>query len=214
MVAPGSHGPVDNHLDIRGRVTLRFSVGPPAEWWAYTRLGGDHMPTIKAQFSFTVQDGLGTKASLALYALLDDTTTAADLDAQWQAYAADLTAVIDAKIIGGSASLVLAPTASQAGKPTTGSRVEQNALLGYVVTASGRRFSIATPGWKDSLISGGQIVLTGAAATWIAALTGALGVATGDNTSNDFLALGAATDAVLVFRKHRRQLSRSSFEAE
>jgi hypothetical protein len=138
----------------------------------------------------------------------------ADLDAQWQALAADLTAVTDSKIIGGSASIQLVPTASQAGKPTSGNRVEQNALLGYTVTASGRRFSVATPGWKDSLISGGQVLLTGAAATWIAALTGALGVATGDMTSNDFQALGAASDAVLVFRKHRRQLSRSSFEPE
>lgn len=172
------------------------------------------MANVKAQFSFTLQDALGTKASLALYALVDDTTTAADLAGQWQAYAADLTAVTDSKIIGGNASLVLTPTTSQAGKPTSANRVEQNALLGYIVTASGRRFSIATPGWKDSLISGGTVVLTGAAGTWIAALTGAQAVATGVNTSNDFLALGAASDAVLVFRKHRRQLARSSYEVE
>ena len=172
------------------------------------------MATVKAQFSFTVQDGLGTKASLALYALVDDTTTTAELATQWQTYATALTAVTDAKILSGTAGLVLAPTASQAGKPTTASRVEQNALLGYLVTNSGRRYSIATPGWKDTLISGGTVVLTGAAATWIALLTGAQGDATGDNTSNDFLALGAPTDAELVFRKHRRQLSRSSFEVE
>ena len=172
------------------------------------------MATVKAQFSFTVQDELGTKASLALYATVDDTTTTANLGAQWQTFATALTAVTDSKVLSGSAGLVLAPTASQAGKPAAGNRVEQNALLSYLVTASGRRFSIATPGWSDSLISGGTVVLTGAAATWIAALTGALGTATGVNTSNDFLALGAAVGADLTFRKHRKQLSRSSFEVE
>jgi len=172
------------------------------------------MANVKAKFSFTVQDGLGTKASLALYALVDDTTTTADLATQWQTFATALTAVTDSKILGGSAAVELVPTASQAGKPTTANRVEQNALLGYIVTDSGRRYSIATPGWKDSLISGGTVVLTGAAATWIALLTGALGDATGDNTSNDFLTLGAPSDALLVFRKHRRQLSRSSYEVE
>jgi hypothetical protein len=172
------------------------------------------MANVKAQFSFTVQDELGTKASLALYALVDDTTTTADLATQWQTLATALTAVTDSKVISGNASIVLAPTASQAGKPAAGNRVEQNALFGYLVTASGRRFSIATPGWKDSLIDGGTVVLTGAAATWTAALTGALGDATGDMTSNDFLALGALQDALLVFRKHRRQLARSSYEVE
>jgi hypothetical protein len=172
------------------------------------------MATVKAQFSFTVEDGLGTKASLVLYGLVDDTSTAADLAAQWQAYATALTDVTDSKIVGGSSSIMLVPTASQAGKPTSANRVEQNALLGYVVTASGRRYSVATPGWKDSLIAGGTVVLTGAAATWIALLTGAMAAATGDATSNDFLALGAPTDALLVFRKHRRQLSRSSYEPE
>ena len=172
------------------------------------------MATVRAKFSFTVQDGLGTKASLAIYGLVDDTSTAADLEAQWQAYATALTAVTDSAILSGSASIELTPTTSQAGKPTSTNRVEQNALLGYIVTASGRRFSIATPGWKDTLISGGTVVLTGAAATWIALLTGAMGSATGTNTSNDFLALGAPSDAVLVFRKHRRQLARSSYEVE
>lgn len=172
------------------------------------------MATVKAQFSFTLQDELGTKASLALYANVDDTTTTADLASQWQTFATALTAVTDSKILSGSAGVVLAPTASQAGKPAAGNRVEQNALLSYLVTASGRRFSVATPGWKDSLISGGTVVLTGAAATWIADLTGALGVATGVMTSNDFLALGAATQADLTFRKHRRQLSRTSVESE
>jgi len=110
---------------------------------------------------------------------------------------------------------VLAPTASQSGKPASGNRVEQNAVINYLVTASGRRFGIATPGWKDSLISGGSPVLgSGAGATWQAILTGAMGDATGTNTSNDFLALGAAVDAFLSFRKHRRQLTRSSFETE
>jgi len=173
------------------------------------------MATVQAQFSYTVQDGLGTKASIAIYGTVDDATVVSDLTAQWQDYSTALTAVIDGKIVGGTARIVLAPTASQSGKPTTGSRVEQNAVINYLVPDSGRRFGIATPSWKDSLISGGApIVGSGAGATWQALLTGAMGDATGTNTSNDFLALGAAVDAFLSFRKHRKQLTRSSFESE
>lgn len=173
------------------------------------------MATVHAQFSFTVQDELGTKASLAIYGTVDDTTTVADLATQWQDYATGLTAVTDGKVIGGTARIVQTPTASQSGKPAAGARVEQNAVINYLVTASGRRFGIATPAWKDSLISGGApLVASGAGATWQALLTGAMGDATGDNTSNDFLALGAAVDAFLSFRKHRKQLTRSSFETE
>lgn len=173
------------------------------------------MATLPTQFSFTVQDELGTKASLVIYGLVDDTTTLADLETQWQDYATDLTAVTDSKVIGGNASIVEVPDASQAGKPASGNRVEQNAVINYIVTASGRRFGIATPGWKNSLISGGSPTLgSGAGATWMAALTGAMADATGTNTSNDFLALGEPVDAFLSFRKHRKQLTRSSLEPE
>jgi hypothetical protein len=170
------------------------------------------MATVKAQFSYTVEDELGTKASLALYGDVDDTTTVADLATQWQDYSTGLTSVTDAKVIGGTARIVLEPTASQAGKPAAGARVEQNAVINYLVTASGRRFGIATPAWKNSLITAQQpVISSGAGAAWAALLTGAMGDATGTNTSNDFLDLGAALDAFLSFRKHRKQLERASF---
>lgn len=173
------------------------------------------MATVHALFSFTVQDALGTKAPLALYGTVDDSTTVADLDTQWQAYATALTAVTDGKIIGGGARVELTPTTSQAGKPANDVRVEQNTVINYLVTASGRRFGIATPGWKASLISAGHPILdSGAGQTWKNLLTGAMGTATGDNTSNDFLALGAPIDAFISFRKHRRQVMKESFETE
>jgi len=173
------------------------------------------MATLKAQFSFTVQDELGTKASLVVYGTVDDTTTLADFETQWQDYATGLTAVTSAKVISGTASIVDTPSASQSGKPAAGSRVEQNAVINFLVTSSGRRFGVATPGWKDSLISAdAPIVGSGAGATWQALLTGAMGDATGTNTSNDFNALGAAVDAFISFRKHRKQLTRASFETE
>jgi hypothetical protein len=173
------------------------------------------MATVHAQFSYTVEDELGTKASLALYGTVDDTTTVADLAVQWQDYSTALTAVTDGIITGGTARLILSPTASQAGKPAAGARVEQNGVINYLVTASGRRFGIAAPAWKDSLLSGDSLVIgTGAGATWQAILTGAMGDATGTNASNDYLALGAAVDSFLSFRKHRKQLTRASFAVE
>jgi hypothetical protein len=173
------------------------------------------MATVHAQFSYSLEDELGTKASAAIYGTVDDTTTVADLVTQWQDYATALTAVTDAKITGGTARLSLSPSASQAGKPAAGGRVEQNAVINYLVTASGRRFSIAAPAWKDSLIaSGSPVIDSGAGQTWRDVLTGAMGDATGTNTSNDFLALGAAVDSFLAFRKHRKQLSRSSLALE
>lgn len=167
--------------------------------------------TQKARITVGVMDQLGTRATIALYALIDPATTVADLAVTKAAVVTALEAVLGAGVQDSSVTL-------DYGEDDTvdaGSRVEQTAVLDYIVTASGRQHGIALAGWLDSLVGGGGApsIGGGVGAAAVAALTGALpGDATGFWTNNAYQALGALNDAFLSFRKRRRSLSRSSEE--
>ena len=167
--------------------------------------------TQKTRFSYAVVDELGTHATIALYALVDPATTVAQLANTQAAVVTDLKAVLGAGIEASGIHLEM----SESDTVTAGSRAEQTAVLDYNVPASGRQAGIALAGWLDSLVGAGgaPTIGSGAGATLVAALTGALpGTATGERTNNAFQALGDLVDAFLSFRKRRKQLSRSSEE--
>jgi hypothetical protein len=170
--------------------------------------------TQKARFSFSLTDGLGTKASLSLYAMLDPTKTIGDLAQAWQDQAALVQGLCDAGCEFGSAAIEMDAGADAA---ASASRVEQNALFNYLVPTSGRHHGIAVPGIASSEIVDGRPDMTedGDADKLADALTGnvvsSVGpVTVGIWTSSDYLALGALADVGLSFRKHRRQVRRES----
>ena len=169
--------------------------------------------TQQAHFSFTIQDGLDTKASMIIYALLDPTKTLANLVTDIQAWATLIEPIIDGKILLADAVVSVAPTVDQTGRPDVASRVEQTGVFNMFNGATTRRFGEAVPSLSDGVIVGGTINL---ADTDVLAFTTALGAASGtaasQPTNNSFQDLTTLADAFLSFRKRRKQLLRSSFE--
>ncbi len=171
--------------------------------------------TQQARISFTLEDALGTRASVSFYGLLDPTKLITDLSQAVTDLKTLLAAVTGAAVLEGRATIINAYDAASTALST--SRVEQNALLNYLVTASGRNYGVAIPGLRDAFIVAGRLDMTEDSApdALADAITGnavsSVGPVTiGIWTSNDFLALGALADTGLSFRKHRRQLQRGS----
>jgi len=169
--------------------------------------------TQQAHFSFTVQDGLGTKASMIIYALLDPTKTVANLVTDIQAWASLIEPIIGGKILLGDAVVSVTPTVDQTGRPDADSRVEQTGVFNFANGSTSRRFGEAVPSLSDGVIVGGTINLADTdVAAFVTAMGAASGTAASQPTNNSFQDLTALVDAFLSFRKRRKQLLRSSFE--
>jgi hypothetical protein len=169
--------------------------------------------TQQARVSFSILDGLGTRASTTFYAMLDPTKTIGDLAQAVADLETLVNNVIRGEIVSGSATLMV----GGAGSADPNSRVEQNALFQFAVPTSGRTHGVAIPALGDDKITAGRVDMTeGNDPDLLAdAITGnvvsSVGpVTVGIWTSSDFLALGDLLAAELSFRKHRRQLGRES----
>jgi len=167
------------------------------------------MATVNVQFSFTLQDALGTKASTVLYSTATDTTSGANLATEWQALAGLIAAITSASVLHGSASIMQTFTDDA---PTSDSRVEQTAVFDFPSSVSGRLFGVAVPGLDNSMITDGTINLSDTdVAAFVSAVEGTFTVG-GVFTNNNWQQLDDLNDAFLSFRKRRKQLSRSSYE--
>jgi len=167
--------------------------------------------TQPARFSFSILDGLGTRASMNVPAMIDPAMTVTQAVAAWAANATALDAMIDGQIIGGGVEIVHAAIGK--GAPTSASRVEQTGVFDFRNATTTHVFGVAVPSLADAVISGGTILLTedGVVDVWLdileAAITGG-----GVYTNAAQQAITALADAFLSFRKRRKQLSRSSRE--
>ena len=174
--------------------------------------------TQPALLSISVEDELGTRASVALNALLDPAMTVAQASAALAAEMTALDAIMGANIIGASiavqatAAQIAAATAKDA--PAAGSRVEQTGVFDLKNGVTTRLYGIAVPGLSDDVISGGAIVLTedGPVDTWLDLVESAGSATVPQITNGAQQAVTTLADAFLSFRKRRKQLTRSSRE--
>ena len=172
------------------------------------------MANIAGHFSATVVDGLGTEASTVAYFSVPDTATLAAVHTALDSWVIGVGSCLDANVTKNSIRLTPGVTSgytANTGTAFDNSRVEQTAVLNLSNASSPHRFGMALPGVSDSLITNGKLVIvTGAINTLIGILTGA--VAGGNYTNNAQQNLVALIDAIISFRKRRKQLSRTSFE--
>jgi hypothetical protein len=173
--------------------------------------------TEPVRFSITEVDQLGTEASEAFYALVDPEATVAALLSAWAVLAQDVDAVASGQIIRGGITIVPDPAAvldpPLRNVPSVGSRVEQGVVLNFGLTGSSRRWGQSVPCLDSANISAGKPDLT--PATAIPDLANFLitsGIAVLTWVSADHLPIAVLRDALLSFRKKRKQLSRTSFE--
>jgi hypothetical protein len=169
--------------------------------------------TLQGRFSYTVIDELGTESSVPFYVLLDPALTVGDMlvDANTTTAQA-LDKLTDGQITQVRAAVLSNPIGVK-NAPIAASRVEQTGLFNFFNTSNTRRFGEALAAFKSSLIVNGKINLSATdVVNFITLLTTAF--ADGEYATNEYIPLagGSLADALLSFRKRRRQLSRSSAE--
>jgi hypothetical protein len=163
--------------------------------------------------SATIVDSWGTEAAAAAYALADDTKTLAQVIADADLYFVALDAVTDGFIR--RVKLTIEPPVPGGVKTAalgTGAKVEQTGVLNFSATGTSKRYGLAIPAVADSTLVADRMTLgAGAMATFIALL---VAVGTAIEWANDHSQqIVAFVDALVSFRKKRKQLQRSSFEA-
>lgn len=166
-------------------------------------------PTI---FSFTIEDAKGVKATHNIFTSYDGaTTTVNGLITALNTYGGVLDAITDGQIIDTRLIIPLAPDGAWKTAPVAGSNVEQTGLFNFSQAGSKYKQGEDVPAISASVLVGGRINLTNAdIISWLSALTGGLGtVGVVSKFANDLVAL---VDALVTFRKHRRQLDRVSYE--
>lgn len=169
--------------------------------------------TAPARLSLTVVDELGTEASTVAYLMVDPTEPLAALAATAQAWATAIDGVIGGQITKVSAVLLPGLPAGLKVAPAAGSRVEQTAVINFKDATSGHRFGMAIPSYADAKILLGKVNLSDAQVQAVVQLiTTVTGTAAFSTPAR--LVITAAVDAILSFRKHRKSLSRSSFELD
>jgi len=147
---------------------------------------------------------------MVVYALVDPTKTVTNLAADWETLAALIDDFIGGKITGGSARLILVTSGDEKSIPESDSRVEQTAVFDFPDGTSGRLYGVAVPSLGSSFITAGAVDLGPPVDAFVAAMT--TPTANSQPTSNTYADLGALTDSFISFRKHRKQLTRSSYE--
>jgi len=175
---------------------------------AYTAEGG---------LSFSLQDSATVRGSLHVPVLLDPTKTVTQLAAAWNTQAALLDAVTGAKILYGQVTIVLRGAGMtftpKSPTPTVGVQIESSGLVGYPNAVSGALYGSLIPGISVppafpsmKAIDESQAVFTAyiapfetPPAEWAA-------------TNNVYQRLNAHTQSEIVFRKHRRAMTRASRE--
>jgi hypothetical protein len=144
------------------------------------------------------------------YASYVDTTTLATLVADLASWVADLDAVIDGAIIGNHIKINVPVTGTH--KAATGatfvaSRVEQTAVINFSNSVTPHKYGQVIPSVRSDLLTTGKIDLTDTAMAALIAL-----LKSGAFTNAAQQALVTVIDAIVSFRKRRKQLSRTSFE--
>jgi len=172
------------------------------------------MAEVPVRISATIVDEWGIEASSVYYAQADDSKTIAAMVTEVDAFIVGLDGVTDGEIRAARVTILPALPGGIKTAAAAGSRVEQTGLLGFSATGTTKRYSAAIPALSNgnTVLSGDRIVLSGVdpVGVLIAILTTVGTVLKWVNEHNqqiqDFI------DALVAFRKKRKQLQRSSFE--
>lgn len=215
-VSVGLYGVIVVTVDLDG-VTVHdgLNLGLTLFGYKWRETKGDNVANTQAvEYSYSMIDELGTKTTFLEFGLVDPgTATPTSLRAGWVALGAALDAVSGCAITGGTVRLVETPDAGFKAGPTARSRSEQTAIFNLKAAGNNRRWGVDVPGVQDTFIVAGKVDETaGATATLIKMLDGTTAWNVGQAANAAFQAITGIVDIVLSFRKHRKSLSRTSFE--
>lgn len=164
-----------------------------------------------SQFSYTVLDSNGVKASAPFYFIADAAMTQAEMSDSWIELGALVELVTGGVIIGGGVQTRYAPDAAWKDTPVAGSDVSDVLNLNYSNPDTLYKFGVVVPMLRTALISGGRpIIASGAIKNLSDYLLAAHTTPTFDFTNTAGQDLLALIDAFQSDRKHRRQLKANS----
>lgn len=172
------------------------------------------MAQIPVRVSATIVDEWGIEASTAMYATANDAQTIAGLETEVNSWVSALDATTGGQIK--QSRVTIFPTLPTTIKATAvaGSRVEQTGELGFLATGSSKRYSAAIPALSNgaTVLAVDRIVLTVSDPIPLLILL-LTTIGTVLSWANEhYQLLQKFVDAVVAYRKKRRQLQRSSFE--
>ena len=172
------------------------------------------MAEVPVRVSATIVDEWGIEASAPFYAQALDSQTIAALGVEVGNWATALDAVTAGYIKNIRLTLFPALPGGVKTAAASGSRVEQTGLLGFLPTGTTKRYSAPVPAISNgaTVMSGDRIVLTAIdpVGLLIALLTTVGTVLRWCNEHNQQIT--QFIDAIVAFRKKRKQLQKSSFE--
>ena len=163
--------------------------------------------------SATIVDSWGTEASAPVYALADDTKTLAAIVAEANSYFVALDGATDGFIRRVRLTIEPAvPTGVKTAAVGTGAKVEQTGLLNFSASGTTKRYGFAIPAVSDGALVADRLTLGSGAIDTLTTLLLAVGTALewANDHSQQILTL---VDALVSFRKKRKQLQRSSLES-
>lgn len=172
------------------------------------------MATVPVRVSATIVDEWGIEAATAMYAQADDTQTLAGLDTEVGSWVSAVDAATDGYIKSARITLFPALPGGVKASAAAGSRVEQTGELGFNAAGSTKRYSAAIPALSNgaTVLAADRIVLTVSdpIGLLIKILTTVGTVLTWCN--EHYQLITKFIDALVAYRKKRKQLQRSSFE--
>lgn len=170
--------------------------------------------TQPGQASFSIEDILGSKASLRIPFMVDPLTTVAEGVAVIAALGGKIDNIIEGKVAEGRFELLVPNTGLTGAKtdPGADSRVEENGTFNFGNGTTSVLFPATVPSFLDSKLTADRINTadTDVAGFFNFVLASMTSVAGGGVFTNlDRRALNALVDTFYSFRKHRRSLSGS-----
>jgi hypothetical protein len=172
------------------------------------------MATVDAMVSIRVLDFLGDEVAKQIWVTLSDADTLADVVTDCHTIQTKLDSITDGEITGCKFELVVSLAGGLKAAPVVGSALNDNGGFNMrILNLSNRSFSDNVPTIAQSVIASGKINLTlPSIINWIALFTPGSTLAFMQPVTNLWLTLGSFRHSVLSTRKHRGQLSKTSFE--
>jgi len=171
--------------------------------------------TLPVRFEATIVDELDIQAETSVYALVDPSATFTEIQAQLDAWLADLDACTDGQIIGSEMEVLPALPDGLKSAAMAGSRVTQTGILDFTATGDTHLWGATIPALSNgsTVTSSGKIVLTsGSPPNTLYTLLAGGGTAVLAWTNATQQALSAFSKALISFRRYRHQMVETSYE--
>lgn len=168
---------------------------------------------MNIQFSYSLVDAAGTKASAVVNGTAAGSATLTQLLADFTSIGGALNGVSGAQILNGQVRVRLPADGAWKSSPDADSLVEQNAVFNASVAENTHRWGFDVPAIKDALLLANDAVDVSVTAvqTWMKIIDGTTALTAGNVANAAFQTITGMVDVVTSFRKHRKAVARTTF---